>query len=134
MQIAIHAHGFTITEALREHVASRLQQAFGCCADRISRIMVRLSDINGPRGGVDKRCQIQARLATLADVVIEDTEANLYVAIDRATERAGRTAVRHLTRQRRPVRSAPHQEPASGAVTEDGSRIVAKHSTHSHRR
>lgn len=133
MQIAIHAHGFTITEALREHVASRLQQAFGCCADRISRILVRLS-INGPRGGVDKCCQIQARLATLADVVIEDTEADLYVAIDRATERAGRTAVRHLTRQRRPVRSPPHQEPASGALTEDGSRIVAKHSTYSHRR
>ena len=118
MQIAIHAHGFSITEALREHVASRLHNAFGCCAEHISRILVRLSDINGPRGGVDKRCQIQVRLATLADVVIEDTEADLYVAIDRAAERAGRTAVRHLARQRRPVRSPPHQETDSGSPTE----------------
>ncbi len=118
MQIDIYANGFTTTEALREHVARRLRHAFRCCADRISRIMVRLSDINGPRGGVDKRCQIHVRLATLSDVVIEDTEADLYVAIDRAAERAVRTAVRHLARQRRPVRSAPHQETASGAPTE----------------
>lgn len=117
MQIEIHAHGFTTTEALREHVTRRLHHAFGCCTDRIFRIMVRLSDINGPRGGVDKRCQIQVRLATLADVVIEDTEADLYVAIDRAAERAGRTAVRRLARQRRPL-SPPRQEAASGSLTE----------------
>ena len=118
MQIDIYANGFTTTGALRAHVARRLQYAFGCCAERISRIMVRLSDINGPRGGVDKRCQIQVRLATLADVVIEDTEADLYVAIDRATERAVRTVVRHLARQRRPVRSPPREEAVSGGPIE----------------
>ena len=118
MQIDIYANGFTTTGALRAHVTRRLRYAFGCCAKRISRIMVRLSDINGPRGGVDKRYQIQVRLATLADVVIEDTEADLYVAIDLAAERASRIVVRHLARQRRPVRRAPLQETASSAPTE----------------
>ena len=33
-------------------------------------------------------------------VVIEDTEADLYVAIDRAADRAGRTLERRLARQR----------------------------------
>jgi ribosome-associated translation inhibitor RaiA len=119
MQIAIHTNGFTVTEALREHVAGRLGHAFGCCVDRVSRIVVRLSDINGPRGGVDKRCRIQVRLATLTDVIIEDTEADLYVAIDRAAQRAGRVAERHLARKRRPVRSMPRPEPASGTPAED---------------
>ena len=80
MQIDIYANGFTTTGALRAHVTRRLRYAFGCCTKRISRIMVRLSDINGPRGGVDKRCQIQVRLAALSDMVIEDTEADMYVA------------------------------------------------------
>lgn len=119
MQINIQSHGFTATGALRAHVTRRLQLALGCCADSVSRATVRLSDVNGPRGGVDKRCQIQVRLTTLADVVIEDTEADLYVAIDRAAERAGRTTARHLARQRRPVRSAPRPEPAFGAPAED---------------
>ena len=119
MQIEIRAHGFTTTEALREHVTKRLRHAFSSSADRISRIMVRLSDINGPRGGVDKRCQIQVRMAALADVVIEDTEADLYVAIDRAAERANRTATRHLARQRRPLRGAPPEDVAPGLRAED---------------
>lgn len=131
MQITIQAYGFTATEALREHVTKRLRRALERCPDRISRIMVRLSDINGPRGGVDKRCQIQVRSPALADVVIEDTEADLYVAIDRAAERAGRAAVRQLARQRRPVRSARRQEPASDPSTEDCSSVCAEHPTHS---
>ncbi len=63
---------------------------------------MRLSDINGPRGGADKRCHLQVVLDGLPDVVIKDTEANLYVAIDRATDRAERTLVRKIDRQRTP--------------------------------
>jgi len=38
------------------------------------------------------------------DVVIEDTEMDLYAAIDRAADRAGRTVGRRLSRQRDNVR------------------------------
>ena len=61
---------------------------------------MRLSDINGPRGGADKCCHIQVVLPHLPDVVIEDIEMDLYAAIDRAADRAGRTVGRRLTRQR----------------------------------
>jgi ribosome-associated translation inhibitor RaiA len=60
---------------------------------------MRLSDINGPRGGVDKHCHLQVVLKGLPDVVIEDTEADMYVAINRAVDRAGRTVVRKINRQ-----------------------------------
>lgn len=118
MQINIYAHGFTTTEALREYVTTRLHHALGCRVDHISQARVRLSDVNGPRGGADKRCQIQVRLAHLADVVVEDTEADLYLAIDRAAERAGRSTARHIARQRRPVRMSSRQEPAPGSLAE----------------
>jgi len=99
MQMHIQARNFSLTDALRSHAERRLRFALACCNDRIQRVVMRLSDINGPRGGADKRCHLQVTMAGLADVVIEDIEADLYVAIDRATDRAGRTVVRQIDRQ-----------------------------------
>ena len=67
--------------------------------------MMRLSVINGPRGGEDKCCHVRVELAQLTDVVIEDTEVDMYAAIDRAADRAGRTVGRRLARQRDNSRS-----------------------------
>jgi len=99
MQIDIQARQFTLTDALRDHAERRLRSALTCCNDHIQRVMVRLSDINGPRGGSDKRCHLQVVLTGMPDVIIEDTEADMYVAIDRAADRAGRTVVRKIERQ-----------------------------------
>ena len=100
MQIDIQARNFSLTEALREYIQRRVSFALSTRDEHIQRIKVRLSDINGPRGGRDKCCQIQVVLPQLADVVIEDTELDMYVAIDRAMDRTGRTVNRKLARQR----------------------------------
>ncbi len=107
MQIDIQARNFSLTDALRTHVNRRLGFALSTRDDYINRIIVRLSDINGPQhGGADKCCHIQIVLSQLADVVIEDTEINLYAAIDRAADRASRTLERRLSRQRDNARTA----------------------------
>lgn len=103
MQIEIHARGFLLTEGLRAHVERRFQFAMGSYQDHVLRVTVRLSDINGPRGGVDKHCQVRLRLRGLPEIVVKDTEADLYVAVNRAAERAGRTLGRNLRRARRIV-------------------------------
>ena len=100
MQTDLQARDFSLTDALRDHAERRLRFALTCCDDYIQKIVMRLSDINGPRGGKDKRCHLQVVLAGLPDVVIEDIETDLYVAIDRATDRAGRTLVRKIDRQK----------------------------------
>ncbi|MBK9019858.1 MAG: hypothetical protein IPL72_07600 [Sulfuritalea sp.] len=51
---------------------------------------MRLSDVNGPRGGIDKRCGIEVRPKGASTIAIDDTEADLYVAIDPA-DTPGRT-------------------------------------------
>lgn len=112
MQIEIQARNFPLTHALSHHVKRRLNFALSTRYEQIQRIQVRLSDINGPRGGKDKCCHIQVALPQLADVIIEDTESNLYVAIDRAAERTSRTVARRLGKQRNYSRT-----PALQAVT-----------------
>ena len=100
MQIDIQAHGFTLTDGIHEYVLKRLAYSLNHGDENIMRVKVRLSDINGPRGGEDKRCLIGVRLKGTPEVIIEDTESDLYVAIDHATERAGHSLARRLARQR----------------------------------
>ena len=100
MQIDVQALGFELTSALRAHTKRRLHFALGRSDAQVSRLWVGLSDQNGPRGGEDKRCHVRIALTNAPEVVIEDTEADLYVAIDRAADRAGRTVARRLERSR----------------------------------
>lgn len=100
MRIDIQARGLELTEPLRAHTERRLQFALSWANDDVRAIAVRLSDINGPRGGNDKRCRIKITLAGTTDVVIEDGESDLYVAIDRAAARTERAVGRRLERLR----------------------------------
>ncbi|NOT14472.1 MAG: HPF/RaiA family ribosome-associated protein [Methylotenera sp.] len=100
MQLDIQTNGFSLTEGIRDYTIRRLQFALDRNDQQITRVQVRLADINGPRGGVDKRCQIDLTLAGQGDIVIEDVETNLYVAIDRASDRCARTLTRRLERSR----------------------------------
>lgn len=100
MQIFIQARGFDLTPGLKEHVERRIHFALAWASQHVGKVSVRLSDLNGPRGGEDKRCSIQVAVPGAADVLIEDTEPDLYAAIDRAADRAGRTLARQVARQR----------------------------------
>jgi len=96
MQIVIHALDFGLTDALRRHADHRLRSVLACYGEHIQRVVMRLSGYNG--GGVDKCCHVQVLLAGLPDVVVEDVEADLYVAISHAIHRTGRTIRRRLVR------------------------------------
>jgi putative sigma-54 modulation protein len=100
MQIDVKALGFELTPALRIHAERRLHFALGRADPQVSRLRVQLSGLSGARAGEDKRCQVRITLAGAPEVVVEDTEADLYTAIDRAADRAGRTAMRRLQRSR----------------------------------
>ncbi|MCU0842531.1 MAG: HPF/RaiA family ribosome-associated protein [Thiobacillaceae bacterium] len=100
MHTDIQTQGFDLTDGLRDYTERRLAYALGRSAHHVNRVAVLLADINGPRGGVDKRCRIRVRLAPSLEVVVEDTQADLYAAIDRAAERTGRTVARSVGRQR----------------------------------
>ena len=98
MHIDIQSLGFPITGALADYARRRLQFVLTRRSDRIQRVVVRLGDENGPRGGVDKFCRIQVRLFNAPVAVIEEVGHELYAVIDRATDRVGRVVVKHLDR------------------------------------
>jgi hypothetical protein len=66
---------------------------------RLRVVNVRVFDVNGPRG-VDKCCRITAHLLPSETVVMQEVDADLFVAIDRATRRIARPFTRRLTLKR----------------------------------
>ena len=100
MNIDIQSQDFPLTSALLDHAKRRLRFVLMRRSDRIQRVVVRLGDNNGPRGGVDKFCRIQVYLVDAHTAVIEDIGLDMYAVIDRATDRVGRVVVKHLERSR----------------------------------
>ncbi|MCG8669040.1 MAG: HPF/RaiA family ribosome-associated protein [Pseudomonadales bacterium] len=106
MKIEVNAIGFTLSYALQHYVTRRLRFALAPHAHHIKCVIVRLSDINGPRGGYDQHCQIQCVLPGLPDVFAEDTSSELCIAINRTAARTGRSVAKSLKkRQARSIRS-----------------------------
>ena len=126
MRIDIQTSEFSLTDGLREYTERRLQYALSWASDDLRKVVVRLSDINGPRGGNDKRCRIQVPFRGGADVVIEDTESDLYLAIDRAADRAERAVARRMER----IREYRHERLDGRVVSPDGEdQVVSATST-----
>lgn len=94
---------FTLTDAIDSYLRRKLDGVDRRFGDRVTRVEVYLKDINGPKGGVDKSCVMEARPAGVEPVVVENQAADGYDAIrgaaaklDKAlASRLGRLADRH---------------------------------------
>lgn len=100
MNIDVQTRGFQLTRALEQAVRKHLGNAIGGRDAHIRSLQVRLLDINGPRGGADKRCRVHIGLPRLRDVIVETTDTDMYKAIAQASARAGGALERRLNRQR----------------------------------
>lgn len=103
MEIAIRG-SVDWSQDLRQHVERSVEVAVGRHESRIQRVTVWLSDLNGPRGGVDQQCQITADIRGTQPVLIVERGANLKAVISRAARRLGYRVGRQVLRHR-----IPHQ-------------------------
>ena len=72
---------------------------------------IRLSDVNGPRGGVDKRCQVEFSTQGSGRIVSTAMAADWRTALEGALSRAARRIVRSLQRGQERERAQPRSRP-----------------------
>jgi ribosome-associated translation inhibitor RaiA len=87
-------------EQMRDVAVRRVQFVMRRLAWLTPRASVQLTDINGPRGGVDKRCQVQIETTGGATVVITSMARDWRDALDSALARANRALLRLAQRSR----------------------------------
>jgi hypothetical protein len=71
MIIEVRAKGGSSAE-FKAGVDAAISQAFGRYGDRVIRVEVHFEDANGPKGGVDHQCRLEARLAGLNPLVVSN--------------------------------------------------------------
>ena len=99
MNIRILKCDVDVTDVLRVHVERRLGLALARFADRIGRVLVRFSYADGDANGGHKRCHIEVGLRPQR-LDVEDTDVDLFAAVNHATERASRSVARAVAQGR----------------------------------
>jgi hypothetical protein len=90
---------------LRHFADARIRFAFRRLGWLVSRARVQFADINGPRGGVDKRCRLLLSTDGAGQVVFTSMARDWRGALDEVLAGAARNLMRNLRRQR--ARSRP---------------------------
>lgn len=114
MDLVLRSTSVMLSEALRSHVDA-------CVAGALShvphlaqgaRVGVWVSDVNGPRGGIDKACAIVLHVPQAETIRVEERDLDLYAAISRAADRL-REAVQRGASRRRSRRERGARSPAA---------------------
>ncbi len=98
MQIELRIRNVNLAGSLQSYVERRLRYALRRLGNRLGRVKVWVSDINGPRGGPDKHCRVSLELNPIGTLTAEGTHPDLYVSISGAVKRLGRLLDRRLDR------------------------------------
>lgn len=65
----------------------------------VTRVKVRCYDVNGPKGGLDKRCHITAKLNETGQVIVQGEGFDYIEAITTCLQRVVRTTRREIDRR-----------------------------------
>ncbi len=87
MEFVIRAGRPDTIETLREYAPHRLSPGLRRFENRIGRVIVRISDLNGPRRGVDSKCSITVDLVDGRRIFVDATTAWPYASVTRAASR-----------------------------------------------
>jgi hypothetical protein len=93
MRIELKALGFQSGIALKDFVIRKLSAALAHGAKEVKRVIVRLSDLNGPKGGVDKECRVELVFHRGQPQMVAATANDYFSAVHLAARRAGRISL-----------------------------------------
>ena len=108
--ISIRARSVDWSDELRDIVERRISFAVDRYKTQVKYISVYLADVNGPRGGVDKICQITADLDHGDPVMILEKGIEIEPTVNRALSKLSYRVGRRLQRRKRPVALQPGRD------------------------
>ena len=88
MQIQVnHDNHVRLVEETADRISKTVEDSLAKFAERITRVEIHLGDVNGGKGGDDKRCMLEARVASLQPIAVTHQAETLQMAIDGALDK-----------------------------------------------
>lgn len=100
MKIELRFRGIESTPTVREHAVRSIHYHLSRFGPEVTGVVVRLDDVNGPKGGADKRCQITVGGPRFGSLTLDDSGGDPQSALELAMERVARSVGRALERSR----------------------------------
>jgi hypothetical protein len=105
MRLCISARGVVLEDPSRGALEQRLRLLLGGWACRIRQAKVFIEDVNGPKGGLDLRCTIEAVLTASGTVTVRARGTDAEMVLRSAARRLVRRVKREFCRRRFGVRA-----------------------------
>lgn len=118
MRVQVRGSNMMVNDGIRRHAENRLQFALDRFGNRIQEVIVRITDVSGPKGGPEKQAAVDVWMKPSRHVRVEDHQADIYAAIDSVADRVGRALAREVDRLRNPRRSKKNHPRNNGRVVE----------------
>ena len=109
MRIMVHSSGVALPRSRQLKIEQKARTLLARFERRLADVRVRLRDINGPRGGVDKEALVVATLDGEPSVQVECQAASGKVAVHRALKRLASTLQRRVARRNSMRRRGPQR-------------------------
>ncbi|MCG8409033.1 MAG: HPF/RaiA family ribosome-associated protein [Phycisphaerales bacterium] len=106
MKLKVTSQNKAVSDDLVTLVHRQVGYALARFESRIRNISVRLSDLNGPKGGIDKHCKIMVTFRNGDSVVAEVADVEFEPVIHRAVDRVAKRVQRHWRTMQTRARSA----------------------------
>ena len=99
MMLHVRWKNLEVSQSIREHAERTVGGALVRFRDRVASVRIDLADVAyQPGHGGEKVCRIQVRGDSACEVIVTDTDRDLYVAIHRAAGRAQQSMASLLDR------------------------------------
>lgn len=119
MQATISGHQFDLTPAIKKFVLENLRDTIERIWDKNGSVLeVHLSDLRGPKGGVDQECRAILQMPDGPKLVITEVTTDMRTSIHQVRKRLLRRVRKHLS-QRTDLARRPRKQYIAKVVPKD---------------
>jgi putative sigma-54 modulation protein len=126
MQVELRIRNTDLADVLRGYTDRRLRFAVSRFGDRVGRVVVTVSGLNGQGLPAAVNCYIGAELKPFGQLAVQESDLNLYTAIDRAAGRLGRLFALRLGRGADDVQALVSSTDRAGETKEEKSASIVR--------